>query len=145
MLSLQIIQFFLSTWNNFFLYFTFHVIQIAASSLPQIIRLTGGKKTSLHSWNLWVAHQYILSYYLCSLVTVDWAKNICIYGTQADGDQWKQCTGVLQRDRLQSGWEWERGWGRMEREPAHRLPMFGRELICSGERSGWTAPRVVLK
>lgn len=26
--------------------------------------------------------------------------------------------------------------GREEREPAHRLPMFGRELISTGERSG---------
>lgn len=26
--------------------------------------------------------------------------------------------------------------GRVEREPAHRLPMFGRELISTGERSG---------
>lgn len=71
------------------------------------------KQPSLHSWHLSVAHQSIVSYYLCclSIVTLDWAKNICIYGTQADGDQWKQCTRVLQRDRLQSGWEWERGWG----------------------------------
>lgn len=88
------------------------------------------------------------SYYLCclSFVTPDRAKNICIYGTQTNGDQWKQCTRILQRDRQQSGWEWERGWrGRVEMEPAHRLPMFGRELISTCERSGWTAPGVELK
>lgn len=85
------------------------------SPFALIIRLTltKKKKTSLHCWHLWVAHQSIVSDYLCclSFVTPDWAKNICIYGTQADGDQWKQCARVLQRDRLQSGWECERGWG----------------------------------
>lgn len=54
---------------------------------------------------------FIILSALSSRCDPDRAENICIYGAQADGDQWKQCARVLQRDRLQSGWEWERGWG----------------------------------
>lgn len=108
----QAIQPFLATWNYFQLPFTFRFI--AASSMPGIINLSAGRQkdfiaffTSLSSSSM---HFIILSA-LSFCCDPDWAENICIYGAQADGDQWKQCTRVLQRDRLQSGWEWKRGWG----------------------------------
>lgn len=108
----QAIQPFLATWNYFQLRVVFTFRFIAASSLPEIIKSTC-RKISSHSLHLWVARQYISLYYLLLsfYCDPDWAENICIYGAQADGDQWKQCTRVLQRDRLQSGWEWKRGWG----------------------------------
>lgn len=108
----QAIQLFLATWNYFQLLFTFRFI--ATCSLPEINNVPSrwqkdpiASFTSLCSSSM---HFITLSalFFYCD---PDWAKNICIYGAQADGDQWKQCTRVLQRDRLQSGWEWKRGWG----------------------------------
>lgn len=115
-----------ATWNNCRLYFTLLVVH----RLLHLIRLAPHpdikkkkkNQPSLHSWHLSVAHQSIVSYHLCLSIIInppDWTENICIYGAQADGDQWKQCARVLQRDRLQSGWEWEEagegrgggGWG----------------------------------
>lgn len=108
----QAVQPFLATWNHFQLPFTFRVI--AASRLPQTINLPAGRQKDLIAFLTSLSSPSIYFIILSALSLrcgPDRAENICIYGAQADGDQWKQCARVLQRDRLQSGWEWERGWG----------------------------------
>lgn len=103
---------FLATWNHFQLPSTFRVI--AESRLPQIINLPAGRQKDLIAFLTSLSSPSIYFIILSALsfrCDPDRAENICIYGAQADGDQWKQCARVLQRDRLQSGWEWERGWG----------------------------------
>lgn len=115
--------------------------------LRSLICLQGGRKISLRSWRLWVAHRYIWSYYLlCLSVVAQIERRISAFmerkQMEINENNVREFCNVIDCNQGENGKE---VGGRVERESAHRLPMFGRELISTGERSGWTAPRVVLK
>lgn len=128
-------------------YFSHSVSLLHLVCLRSLIYLQVGRTISLRSWRLWIAHQYILSYHLlCLSVVTQIERRISAFmerkQMEINENNVREFCNVIDCNQGENGKE---VGGRVERESAHRLPMFGRELISTGERSGWTAPRVVLK
>lgn len=97
-----------------------------------------GRKIPLHLLHLCVARQCIsLHYPLCFSIVTQIERRISAFmerkQMEINENNVREFCNVIDCNQGENGKE---VGGRVERESAHRLPMFGRELISTGERSG---------